>query len=99
MRCEVEAEVWMSLARQMGALTIGGGAAYRTTAYRDQAAVHRGRRWRNLTAGGGALQVLLEVPDEQKGGGKYERVKLLDKRPALSEVPCRRACGNGPDHD
>ena len=31
-------------------------------------------------------QVLLEVPDEQKGGGKYERVKLLDKRPALSEV-------------
>lgn len=33
-----------------------------------------------------AGQVLVEVPDEEQGGGKYERVKLLDKRPALSEV-------------
>jgi hypothetical protein len=31
-------------------------------------------------------QILLEVPDTQNGGGKYERVKLLDKRPALSEL-------------
>ena len=32
------------------------------------------------------VQVLLEVPDEEEGGGKYERVRLLDKRPALSEA-------------
>jgi hypothetical protein len=31
-------------------------------------------------------QILLEVPDEREGGGKYERVQLLDKRPALSEL-------------
>lgn len=39
------------------------------------------------------VQVLLEVPDEERGGGKYEKVKLLDKRPALSEVQLRETRG------
>lgn len=34
----------------------------------------------------GKWQVLLEVPDVEKGGGMYERVRLEDKRPALSEL-------------
>jgi len=34
----------------------------------------------------GKWQVLLEVPDEDEGGTKYEQVLLKDKRPALSEV-------------
>uniref|UniRef100_A0A6T8PIZ3 DUF1995 domain-containing protein n=1 Tax=Hemiselmis andersenii TaxID=464988 RepID=A0A6T8PIZ3_HEMAN len=34
----------------------------------------------------GKWQVLLEVPDTDKGGGRYEQVQLRDKRPALSEL-------------
>ena len=34
----------------------------------------------------GKWQALLEVPDTDNGGGKYERVTNLDKRPALSEM-------------
>lgn len=34
----------------------------------------------------GKWQALLEVPDTENGGGKYQRVKLLEKRPALSEM-------------
>eukprot|EP00286_Rhodomonas_abbreviata_P027829 CAMPEP_0181301106 /NCGR_PEP_ID=MMETSP1101-20121128/7245_1 /TAXON_ID=46948 /ORGANISM="Rhodomonas abbreviata, Strain Caron Lab Isolate" /LENGTH=354 /DNA_ID=CAMNT_0023406385 /DNA_START=116 /DNA_END=1180 /DNA_ORIENTATION=- len=34
----------------------------------------------------GQWQLLLEVPDEEEGGTKYEQVKRADKRPALSEV-------------
>lgn len=34
----------------------------------------------------GKWQVLLEVPDEQNGGGRYESVRLESERPALSEV-------------
>ena len=34
----------------------------------------------------GKWQVLLEVPDEQNGGGRYESVRLESVRPALSEV-------------
>jgi len=33
----------------------------------------------------GKWQMLLEVPDED-GGGRYQRVRMLDKRPALSDV-------------
>jgi hypothetical protein len=34
----------------------------------------------------GKWQALLEVPDTDNGGGKYQQVKLLEKRPALSEM-------------
>jgi len=34
----------------------------------------------------GKWQVLLEVPDEEEGGSKYDQVLLKEKRPALSEV-------------
>ena len=34
----------------------------------------------------GKWQVLLEVPDTDNGGGKYERVRWEEKRPALSEL-------------
>jgi hypothetical protein len=34
----------------------------------------------------GKWQALLEVPDTENGGGKYQRVSNLDKRPALSEM-------------
>merc|ERR1719329_1128327 len=34
----------------------------------------------------GKWQALLEVPDTVNGGGRYERVKNLEKRPALSEM-------------
>jgi len=34
----------------------------------------------------GKWQALLEVPDPDRGGGKYQRVRSLAKRPALSEM-------------